>query len=282
MRVLITGSNGQLGSSVKDALKKTNHIVFATTRQTMNLEDKQKVKSSILEFLPDVIIHCAAYTNVDKAETDKELCFKINVLATKWISEACAKINSKLIYISTDFVFDGFSEKPYEPHDKTNPINYYGLTKLQGEQEIRSNLNKFFIVRTSWVYGQNGNNFVTKILDLANSHKSIKVVDDQIGAPTYTEDLAFQILKFIDSKKYGTYHLANIGTTSRYQYAMKVIAIAKKENEIIPCSSSDFKQLANRPKNTSLNLDRNPDKNIKISNKWESSLKTFIQKLKKS
>jgi dTDP-4-dehydrorhamnose reductase len=168
MRILVTGSNGQLGASVCDALKNTSHTVFAGNRQNMNLEDEMAVKSVILEFLPDIVIHCAAYTNVDKAETDNELCYKINVLATRWISQVCASINSKLIYISTDFVFDGTSEKPYEPQDQPNPINYYGFTKWQGELEVKTLLSDFFIVRTSWVYGYNGDNFVPFVRDNQN------------------------------------------------------------------------------------------------------------------
>ena len=196
LKFMVTGVNGQLGHDVTMQLKEMDFDVIAPKRDEFDLTNKEQVKKYIIREKPDVIIHCAAYTAVDKAEDEKDLCYLVNVEGTRSVAESAKEINARVVYVSTDYVFDGLGQEPYFEEKETNPVNYYGYTKEQGEKIVRELIDNYFIVRTSWVYGINGNNFVKTMLKLAESRNEINVVSDQIGAPTYTRDLSDFIINF--------------------------------------------------------------------------------------
>ena len=229
MKILVTGVMGQLGHDVTEELKKHNIEYIACDREEFDLTDKEATESFIFENKPDGVIHCAAYTAVDKAEDEEELCRKINAEGSLFIAEACEKIGAKMIYVSTDYVFGGDGEKPYEPEDEKNPQNVYGRTKLEGEKNALENCSRTFIVRTSWVYGINGNNFVKTMRRLAETRDELNVVDDQIGSPTYTRDLAKLLVEMIKTEKYGVYHATNEGFMSWAEFAENIMKRKKGE-----------------------------------------------------
>ena len=224
-------------------------------------------------------MHCAAYTAVDKAEDEKEKCHAINVEGTKNIAEACKKLDAKMVYISTDYVFDGQGIEPQSENKTTNPVNYYGYSKEQGEQIVRDLLEKYFIVRTSWVYGKNGSNFVKTMLKLAQTKDTISVVNDQIGAPTYTKDLAILICDMIQTTKYGTYHGVNEGYCSWYEFALTVFEKAGVNIKVNPIPTSEYPTNARRPLNSRLckeNLDKNGFDKLPG---WEDALNRYLLEL---
>ena len=217
---------------------------------------------------PDIIIHCAAYTNVDKAEDESETAELINVKGTENLAKVCAKNNIPLVYISTDYVFDGEKTNPYTPDDSPNPINIYGKTKLGGEEVIKKYCEKYYIIRTSWLYGHHGKNFVETMLSL-RGNPEIKVVDDQIGCPTWTMDLSDGILKIINNKPCGTYHVCGSGETSWFGFAKEVFKQAGISVNIIPCTTSEFPRPAKRPKYSVMD-------NNGICRDWKLALKDYI------
>ena len=245
------------------------------------MSNEEDARDFILNYKPDVVIHCAAYTAVDKAEDEKDLCYSINVQGTGYVAQACREMNAKMVYISTDYVFDGEKEEPYEITDKPNPINHYGLTKYLGEQEVEKNLNKFFIVRTSWVFGKNGNNFVKKMLRLGQERKEIKVVSDQVGSPTYTYDLARLIVDMIQTDKYGIYHATNEGYCSWYEFATEIFKITGMTDvKVLPVKSEEFPTKARRPKNSRLSKSELEIKDFNLLMNWQDALTRYISYLK--
>ncbi len=281
LKFMVTGANGQLGHDVVVQLKKLGYKVIAPSRKEFDLTNKNQVKEYILKEEPDLIIHCAAYTSVDKAEDDKELCYSINVEGTEVIAKAAQKINSKVVYISTDYVFDGLDNKPHSEEKETNPINFYGNTKKQGEKIIREFIDKHFIVRTSWVYGINGSNFVTSMLKLAESKNEIGVVSDQIGAPTYTTDLANFIIRLAKTEKYGTYHGVNEGYCSWYEFAKEIFKEFDIDMKVNPIASSDYPTKAKRPLNSRLSKDKTIVEGLDKLPNWQDALKRFSQEYNK-
>lgn len=282
MRVLVTGANGQLGYNVVERLKKLNIEHIGVNRENFDLTNEEQTKSFILNYRPEVVIHCAAYTTVDKAEDERDLCYAVNVLGTRYIAQACKELDAKMVYISTDYVFDGEKEEPYEVTDTPNPVNYYGLTKYLGEQEVQKNSDKFFIVRTSWVFGKNGNNFVKTMLKLGQERKEIKVVCDQVGSPTYTYDLAKLLCDMIQTDKYGVYHATNEGYCSWYEFACEIFKMAGMDVNVIPIRSEKYPTKVKRPRNSILskkNLDKSGFNRLP---KWEDSLQNYIYELKNS
>jgi dTDP-4-dehydrorhamnose reductase len=276
MKVLVTGANGQLGYDVVERLKKLNIEHIGVSRKDFDLTDEEQTKSFILNHKPDVVIHCAAYTAVDKAEEERDLCYAVNVLGTRYIAQACKKIDAKMVYISTDYVFDGEKEEPYEVTDTPNPINYYGLTKYLGEQEVQKNLDKFFIVRTSWVFGKNGNNFVKTMLKLGQERKEIKVVCDQVGSPTYTYDLAKFLCDMIQTDNYGIYHATNEGYCSWYEFACEIFKIAGMDDvKVIPIKSEEYPTNAVRPKYSKLSKNELKLKGFSTLPGWKDALKRY-------
>lgn len=280
---MVTGVEGQLGHDVVQKLRELNFDVVAPGRAAFDLTAGDQVRNYILKEKPDVIIHCAAYTAVDKAvdkaEEDRNLCYSVNVEGTKHIAESANEVNAKVVYISTDYVFDGLGEEPHKEDKETLPINYYGQTKDQGEQIIRNSVSKHFIVRTSWVYGPNGNNFVKTMLKLAETRDEINVVSDQIGAPTYTKDLAEFIISLIQTNKYGTYHGVNEGYCSWYEFAKFIFKESGIEIKVIPISSEGYRTKAKRPLNSRLSTGNTDRIGIKLLPSWEDALSRCIKEL---
>jgi dTDP-4-dehydrorhamnose reductase len=234
----------------------------------LDITDRDAVISVINKVQPDVIVHCAAWTAVDNAEDIPEKVYKINALGTKNIAEACKKIDAKMFYISTDYVFDGNSTKPYLPTDKTNPLNNYGLTKLEGEEAVKKYCEKYYIIRTSWLYGHHGKNFVETMISLANKPE-LKVVDDQIGCPTWTVELANGIIKLINDKEYGIYHVCGSDSTSWYGFAKEIFSLLKINSNLQPCTTDKFPRPAIRPKYSIMDNDG-------ICRNWKLALKDYL------
>jgi dTDP-4-dehydrorhamnose reductase/dTDP-4-dehydrorhamnose 3,5-epimerase len=279
LKFMVTGVNGQLGHDVVLKLKELNFDVIAPGRDEFDLTNREQIQKYIFKEKPDVIIHCAAYTAVDKAEDEKDICSSINLEGTRFIAETAKQINAKLVYVSTDYVFDGLGEEPHSEDKETKPVNYYGYTKEQGEKIVRAILDNYFIVRTSWVYGSNGNNFVKTMLKLAETRREINVVSDQIGAPTYSKDLAEFIINLVKTNQYGIYHGVNEGYCSWHEFAKKIFEKSGIEMKINPISTKEYPTKAARPLNSKLSK-RNTDKaGINRLPHWEDAISRFISEL---
>ena len=279
IKVLVTGVKGQLGYDVVKRLNALGIESVGVDIDDFDLTNKDQTEKYILNSRPDVVVHCAAYTAVDKAEDEKEKCYAINVDGTRYIAEACRKIDAKMVYISTDYVFDGEGTDAQLENKVTDPCNYYGYSKEQGELVVRELLEKHFIIRTSWVYGKNGNNFVKTMLKLAQTRDEINVVSDQIGAPTYTPDLAVLICDMLQTTKYGTYHGVNEGYCSWYEFAMAIFQRAGVNIKVNPMPSSEYPTKAKRPLNSRLakeNLDKNGF--TRFPN-WEDALDRYLKEI---
>lgn len=276
MKVLVTGAKGQLGYDVTNRLKKDNIEHLGVDVDTMDLLDEEQVKKIIVKYNPDVVIHCAAYTAVDKAEDEREVCYKVNVLGTRYVSEACKEIDAKMVYISTDYVFDGKGTKPFEVTDRPSPINYYGQTKYEGELEVQKCLDKYFIVRISWVFGINGKNFIKTMLKLGKEKGEVSVVSDQIGSPTYTYDLAELLIEMIKTDKYDIYHVTNEGYCSWYEFACEIFKIAGINARVKSIMSKDYPTRAKRPENSRMNKSRLVNEGFNKLPKWEEAITKFI------
>ncbi len=292
MFVLVTGANGQLGKSLKYLVNqnKTDYCFVFLTREQLDLTNFQNVRSFIEENQFDVIINCAAYTAVDKAESEKKQANLINHLSVKNIAEIAKDNCIKLIHISTDYVFDGLKIRPYNEKDNTSPKNVYGKTKLDGENAILSTMAcDALIIRTSWLYSEHGNNFLDTILKLTQTKEKLNIVSDQIGSPTYANDLAIAILKIIESKKFyevseisEVFHYSNDGKCSWYDFAREIVQISGKKCSINPIFSKDYPQSAIRPKHVLLN--KNKIRNVFDLDIifWKDSLNKCIQALSNS
>jgi dTDP-4-dehydrorhamnose reductase len=247
MKVLIIGSEGMLGHDLVDILSAENEI-STTTIDTLDITDIKKTIETVKNINPNVVIHAAAFTDVDGSESNEDMAYKVNVIGTRNVAVACNEVDAALVYICTDYVFDGTKGSSYYEYDQTNPLSVYGKTKHLGEVYIRDILNKFYIVRTSWLYGFHGPNFITTMLKLAEKMDSISVVSDQIGSPTYTVDLATAISELIKKPSYGIYHVTNSDSCSWYEYAQEIFKIAGVDIEVNPVSTEEFGSPAPRPK----------------------------------
>lgn len=273
--ILVTGGNGQLASCIKDIQSNYLGLKFIYKNASeFNITDKKQVTSFFENNTINWCINCAAYTAVDKAETEPDLAFKINAEGVKFLAEECKKQNTILIHVSTDFVFSGNNTKPYTELDIPDPINVYGASKFEGEKHIESILDNYFIIRTSWLYSKHSSNFVKTMLRLANERDEISVVNDQIGSPTYAIDLAAAILKIIsnDAKTYGLYHFSNKGEISWYQFAIAIFSVFIKNIKVHSIKSSHYKTLAKRPKYSVLETSK-IEKELQIDIKgWKTAL----------
>lgn len=247
MKILVTGARGQLGRDVVTACGQAGYEVLGCDRETLDITNASNCRQTIQQFLPDVIIHCAAYTAVDQAETDIDGAYLVNSVGTRNIAVEAEKVGAKLIFISTDYVFDGHGTCPYHEYDNTDPKSIYGKSKRAGEMLVESLSSKFFIVRTSWVFGIHGTNFVKTMLKLGSERSQLKVVSDQVGSPTFTEDLADFLLKLIVTENYGIYHASNTGTCSWYDFAKAIFEQFNVNVEVLPCSTEEFPRPAPRP-----------------------------------
>lgn len=285
MRFLITGYKGQLGFEIAKCLKENGYQdIIAIDRDTLDITDHDAVISYICEKKPDVIFHCAAWTQVDKAEDCEELVYKVNVLGTKSIVEASRMINAKLFYFSTDYVFDGNKEGLYFETDKPNPMSVYGKTKYLGEEEVLK-YEKSFIIRISWVFGINGNNFIKTMIKLSETKKEINVVSDQIGTPTYTVDLAKVLMDIMKTEKYGIYHINNDDYCSWASFAEYIFKCLNKDVKVNHVTTEEYLKLTNtkqayRPRNSKLSREKLVKNGFKMLPSWQDATSRYILELK--
>lgn len=279
MKFYITGANGQLGYDLNKLLTSKGYEVLATDKDSVDILNENEVVKSITEFNPDVIIHCAAWTAVDLAEDEEKLCYDVNVVGTKNIVSAAKEIDAKLIYISTDYVFDGSKDGEYEVDDAKGPLSVYGKTKLEGE-ELVSLLSKHFIVRISWVFGINGNNFIKTMIKLGKDRDKLTVINDQIGSPTYTADLSKLLLEMSLSEKYGTYHATNEGYCTWAEFAREIFKVTGLNVEVENILTSQYPTKATRPMNSKMSKKSLVTSGFEVLPSWESAVSRYIEELK--
>ncbi len=280
MKFFITGVNGQLGYDVKRELLERGYTdILAPTREELDITDEDAVKKMIREYRPSVIFHCAAYTAVDKAEEEREKCYQVNVLGTKYLTEAAQEVGAKMVYISTDYVFDGTKDGVYQVEDKSIPINYYGQTKYLGENFV-SKYENHIIVRISWVFGIHGKNFIRTMLNLADTHQELNVVCDQIGSPTYTKDLAGLLVNMFLSNVKGLYQVTNEGYCSWYELAEFIFKESHKKVKVHPILTKDYKTIAKRPLNSRMSKESLDYIEMKRLPEWQDAVKRYIRELK--
>ena len=245
MKIVITGANGMLGHDLARVLD--NHDLFLFDSKSLDITDMVVVKEKVLSVEPDILINAAAFTDVDACESQFDDAYNVNALGVRNLALVCSDLNIPLVHISTDYVFKGDKNTPLLEDDPVGPNTAYGKTKLKGEEFIQEILDKFFILRTAWLYGHDGSNFVETMLSLSQTNDELNVVNDQIGSPTFTRDLAVKIGELIDSDKYGIYHLTNAGECSWYEYCMEFYALAGKETKVRPVTTEEFPRPAPRP-----------------------------------
>lgn len=276
MKVIVTGAKGQLAQDVLRQLEHTDLQVYGVDREELDITNNEAVHAYINEIKPDAIMHCAAYTNVDAAEEDIDTAYKVNGLGTKYLAQAAGEIGAKMLYISTDYVFDGTAKNPYKTSEPTKPLGVYGETKLAGETFVQQYVDKFFIVRTAWVFGVFGNNFVKTMLRLGKEHDEISVVHDQIGSPTYTVDLARFMIELIRSEKYGIYHATNAGICSWYEFAVEIFKQAEMDVNVKPVTTEEFPRPAERPKYSVLDKKKIEEEGFLPLQDWKTAVASYL------
>ena len=285
MKVFVSGINGQLGHDVMKELNKRSHTAIGSDLKcddvSLDITDANVVMKKISDIKPDAVVHCAAWTAVDAAEDEKNkpIVKAVNVEGTKNIAEACKSVGAKMLYLSTDYVFNGQGETPWKPDDKNySPLNYYGKTKLMGERAISDILDKYFIVRIAWVFGHNGNNFIKTMLKVAENHDEVRVVNDQIGTPTYTYDLASLLVDMIESDKYGYYHATNEGGyISWYDFCCEIYKQAGLNTKVIPVSTEEYGlSVAKRPFNSRLDKSKLDEAGFRRLSDWRDAIKRYL------
>lgn len=277
MRILVTGVKGQLGYDVMNELAKRGHTGIGVDVEEMDITDAAKVEQVIKESEVEAVIHCAAYTAVDAAEDNAELCHKINAEGTENIAKVCKELDLKMIYISTDYVFNGEGTRPWEPDDEREPLNVYGQAKYEGELAVEKYLEKYYIVRIAWVFGVNGKNFIKTMLNLSETHDELSVVNDQIGSPTYTYDLARLLVDMVETDKYGRYHATNEGLCTWYEFATEIFRQAGKEITVHPVTSEQFPSKAKRPHNSRMSKDKLEANGFDRLPTWQDALNRYLK-----
>lgn len=283
MRVLVTGAKGQLGSDLLCELSKRNIESVGIDIEDLDITDAAATKK-LIEGINnktklDAIIHCAAYTAVDAAEDNEALVTKINAEGTKNIAEVAKTLDVAMMYISTDYVFDGEGKRPWEPDDKRAPLNVYGMAKYKGELYVEELVKKCFIVRISWVFGLHGNNFIKTMLRLGKERGAVSVVNDQIGSPTYTPDLSRLLADMILTDKYGRYHATNEGLCSWYDFAVEIFKQANLDVAVTPVSSDAFPVKAKRPHNSRMDKSKLTENGFKLLPTWQDALRRYLLEL---
>lgn len=282
MKVLVTGVKGQLGFDVVNELKKRGHEVVGVDIEEMDITDERSVCSVMDSVQPDAVIHCAAWTAVDAAEDNEEKVRLVNAVGTENIAKECKKLNCKMLYVSTDYVFDGQGDKPWEPDCKDyKPLNVYGQTKLEGEFAVAKTLEKYFIIRIAWVFGKNGKNFIKTMLNVGKTHDSVRVVNDQIGTPTYTFDLARLLVEMIETEKYGYYHATNEGGfISWYDFTKEIYRQAGYKTQVIPVTTAEYGlSKAARPFNSRLDKSKLIENGFKPLPSWQDALSRYLKEI---
>lgn len=280
MKVLVTGVKGQLGYDVVRELQKRGHEAVGVDIDEMDITDAAAVERVITQTKPEAVIHCSAYTAVDRAEDDTEICRRVNVDGTENVAKICKKVDCKMLYLSTDYIFSGDGERPWEPDDEASPLNAYGQSKYDGELALKKYVDKYFIVRISWVFGINGNNFIKTMLRLGRENGAVKVVDDQIGSPTYTYDLARLLVDMIESDRYGAYHATNEGICSWYEFAKEIFrAAGMNDVSVTPVKSGEFPVKAKRPKNSRMSKEKLVANGFSLLPAWQDAVARYIKEL---
>ncbi|MBQ7346748.1 MAG: dTDP-4-dehydrorhamnose reductase [Clostridia bacterium] len=279
MKILVTGVKGQLGYDICRILSDRGIEHRGVDIEDFDITDAAAVNSYITDYRPDAVIHCSAYTAVDKAEDNAELCTRVNAEGPANIAAAAVGVGAKMMYISTDYVFPGTGECFYKPEDATGPLSVYGKTKLMGEQAVKQATDRHFIVRISWVFGKNGNNFVKTMLRLAETKTDLNVVADQIGSPTYTYDLSVLLCDMIVTEKYGTYHATNEGTCSWAEFAAEIMRQGGKTTAIHPIPTSEYPTRASRPLNSRMSKDKLVENGFSRLPDWKDALARYLVEL---
>lgn len=280
MRILVTGVKGQLGYDVVNELEKRGHTAIGVDVEEMDITDGSAVEKEMKADDLDAVIHCAAYTAVDAAEDNREICMRVNADGTRNIARICKQLGLKMVYISTDYVFDGKGERPWEPDDARSPLNVYGESKYQGELAVEEYLDKYFIVRIAWVFGVNGKNFIKTMLKLAENRKEINVVNDQTGSPTYTYDLAVLLVDMVETEKYGRYHATNEGLCTWYEFAQEIFKQAGVDVKLNPVTSEEFSAKAKRPYNSRMDKSKLTENGFALLPPWQDALKRYLEAIR--
>ena len=281
MRALVTGVKGQLGFDVMNELAKRGYEGVGVDVEEMDITDAEAVDRVIKESHVDSVVHCAAWTAVDAAEDNVEMCRKVNALGTENIARVCKELDIPMIYFSTDYVFDGEGTRPWEPDDPVvEPLNVYGLTKYEGEQAVEKYLDKYYIVRIAWVFGVNGKNFIKTMLNLGKTHDTLTVVNDQIGTPTYTYDLARLVVDMLEKEEYGKYHVTNEGGyISWYDFSKEIFKQAGMDINVVPVSAEQYKAKAKRPSNSRLEKKKLDEHGFKRLPTWQDALSRYLKEI---
>lgn len=276
MKILVTGALGQLGREICGCLAAAGISHKGVDITDFDLTDEAATLNAIRAYRPDGVIHCAAYTAVDKAEEDKDLCYRINVGGTAHVANACKELDARMLYVSTDYVFDGQGDAPFETDAKIAPVNHYGLTKAQGEQAVAARLEKYYIVRISWVFGLHGSNFVKTMLRLGSQQDLVRVVGDQVGSPTFVQDVAPLMCEMIQTEKYGVYHATNEGYCSWHEFAVEIMRQADLPCRVERISSSEYPTAAKRPCNSRLSKQSLDSADFKRLPHWQNALARYL------
>ena len=282
MKILITGAMGQLGHDCVREFRSRGHEVHGVSSELFPLSDENVMRAVLDATEPDAILHAAAYTAVDKAEDEPSLCRKVNAAGTEILARLARERDAKLLYVSTDYVFPGTGDAPHETNELTAPHNVYGASKLAGEEAVQQHLEKYFIVRTSWVFGAHGKNFVKTMLELSKTHKSLSIVADQIGSPTYTRDLAPLLVDMLESEKYGIYHATNEGFCSWAKFAAEIFRQAGADVNVTSVPSHMYPTKAVRPKNSRLSKKSLDEAGFRRLPTWQDAVGRFLKELKES
>jgi dTDP-4-dehydrorhamnose reductase len=272
VRVLLTGAGGQLGLELAEMLPRRGHELVALTRGEFDIADPDKVDRVVEAHLPELVVNAAAYTNVDGCEAETTLAYSVNATGPRNLAQACERRGCELLHVSTNYVFDGKGERPYEPFDPPNPISAYGRTKLAGEEYVERLSTRWYVVRSSGVYGQ-GHNFVRTMLRAATQRDTLRVKDDEFVSPTYARDLAEGIVAILEAGRYGRYHLTNAGACSWYEFAREVFRLTGVEIEVVPVSSSEYPLPASRPANGVLSALGSPE-----LRHWREALAAYLER----
>lgn len=279
MRVLVTGVKGQLGHDVMNELAKRGYEGIGVDVEEMDITDAEAVEKVMRKANADKVVHCAAWTAVDAAEDQEEICRKVNAQGTENIARMCKDLDLPMIYLSTDYVFDGEGTRPWEPDDERHPLNVYGQTKYEGELAVEKYLDKYYIVRIAWVFGLNGKNFIKTMLNLAKTHDTLTVVDDQTGSPTYTYDLARLLVDMLETDKYGRYHATNEGLCTWYEFAQEIFRQAGVDVKVVPVSSEKFAAKAKRPHNSRMNKEKLSQMGFERLPAWQDALQRYLKEI---
>lgn len=279
MRILVTGASGQLGYDVERELERRGIEHLGTSSRELDITDRAAVEHLMQSYRPDAVVHCAAYTKVDLAEDEPERCWAVNADGTRNLAAACREIGAKMLYISTDYVFPGTGEQLRRTDDPVSPVNTYGRSKLAGELAVQSLLEKYFIVRISWVFGKNGNNFVKTMLRLAETKAELSVVCDQIGSPTYTADLAPLLCDMVQTERYGVYHATNEGTCAWSEFAEAIFELAGRQVVVHPIPTSAYPTRAVRPLNSRMSKECLHSNGFQELPEWKNALARYLKEI---